>query len=122
MVDRVPSKAVKAALRVLCRLCLWGQIHVKVVEADVVVVLVKLLLNEAGWRVTELAMVVIDHLCGCGVATVGAGGTPNRAGRRVQEGKIELGENLYMLVQIYQIPNLSLQNGISLPCHYISQT
>lgn len=28
-------------------------------------VLVELLLDEGDWHVTEMAMVAIDHLCGC---------------------------------------------------------
>ncbi|RCV06709.1 hypothetical protein SEVIR_1G189000v4 [Setaria viridis] len=63
--DRVSSKAVKAALHVLCRLCPWGRNRVKAVEAGAVAALVELLLDEGGRRVTELAVVAIDHLCGC---------------------------------------------------------
>jgi len=63
--DRVSSKAVKAALHVLCRLCPWGRNRVKAVEAGAVATLVELLLDEGGRRVTELAVVAIDHLCGC---------------------------------------------------------
>lgn len=63
--DRVSSKAVRAALHVLCRLCPWGRNRVKAVEAGAVAALVELLLDEGGRRVTELAIVAIDHLCGC---------------------------------------------------------
>jgi len=63
--DRVSSKAVKAALHVLCRLCPWGRNRVKAVEAGAVATLVELLLDEGGRRVTELAVVAIDHLCVC---------------------------------------------------------
>ena len=63
--DRVSSKAVRAALHVLCRLCPWGRNRVKAVEAGAVAALVELLLDEGGRRVTELAVVAIDHLCGC---------------------------------------------------------
>lgn len=63
--DRVSSKAVKAALHVLCRLCPWGRNRVKAVEAGAVAVLVELLLDEGCRRATELAMVAVDHLCGC---------------------------------------------------------
>ncbi|KAL6634210.1 hypothetical protein ACP70R_026881 [Stipagrostis hirtigluma subsp. patula] len=63
--DRVSSKAVKAALHVLCRLCPWGRNRVKAVEAGAVAAMVELLLDEGGRRVTELAVVAIDHLCGC---------------------------------------------------------
>ncbi|OEL31823.1 E3 ubiquitin-protein ligase PUB23 [Dichanthelium oligosanthes] len=63
--DRVSSKAVRAALHVLCRLCPWGRNRVKAVEAGAVATLVELLLDEGGRRVTELAVVAIDHLCGC---------------------------------------------------------
>lgn len=63
--DRVSAKAVKAALHVLCRLCPWGRNRVKAVEAGAVTVLVELLLDEGGRHPTELAVVAIDHLCGC---------------------------------------------------------
>jgi hypothetical protein len=63
--DRVSSKAVRAALHVLCRLCPWGRNRVKAVQAGAVAALVELLLDEGGSRVTELAVVAIDHLCGC---------------------------------------------------------
>ncbi|XP_062217399.1 E3 ubiquitin-protein ligase PUB23-like [Phragmites australis] len=65
VVDRVSSKAVRAALHVLCRLCPWGRNRVKAVEAGAVAALVELLLDEGGRRVTELAVIVVDHLCGC---------------------------------------------------------
>ncbi|CAN6231968.1 unnamed protein product [Urochloa humidicola] len=64
--DRVSTKAVKAALHVLCRLCPWGRNRVKAVEAGAVAALVELLLeDDAGRRATELAVVAVDHLCGC---------------------------------------------------------
>ncbi|KAG0533302.1 hypothetical protein BDA96_04G181600 [Sorghum bicolor] len=63
--DRVSSKAVRAALHVLCRLCPWGRNRVKAVEAGAMAALVELLLDAGGRRVTELAVVAIDHLCGC---------------------------------------------------------
>ncbi|CAD6244505.1 unnamed protein product [Miscanthus lutarioriparius] len=63
--DRVSSKAVRAALHVLCRLCPCGRNRVKAVEAGAVAALVELLLDEGGRRVSELAVVAIDHLCGC---------------------------------------------------------
>uniref|UniRef100_A0A0E0NG30 U-box domain-containing protein n=1 Tax=Oryza rufipogon TaxID=4529 RepID=A0A0E0NG30_ORYRU len=67
--DGVSSKAVKAALHVLCRLCPWGRNRVKAVEAGAVAALVELLLDEEGGggrrRAAELAVVAIDHLCGC---------------------------------------------------------
>ncbi|KAK3154292.1 hypothetical protein QOZ80_2BG0188660 [Eleusine coracana subsp. coracana] len=63
--DRVSSKAVRAALHVLCRLCPWGRNRVKAVEAGAVPALVELLLDEGGRRATELAVVAVDHLCGC---------------------------------------------------------
>ncbi|CAL4887483.1 unnamed protein product [Urochloa decumbens] len=64
--DRVSSKAVKAALHVLCRLCPWGRNRVKAVEAGAVAAMVELLLDEGSHRrVAELAVVAVDHLCGC---------------------------------------------------------
>ena len=63
--DRVSAKAVKAALNVLCRLCPWGRNRVKAVEAGAMTVLVELLLDEGGRHPTEMAVVAIDHRCGC---------------------------------------------------------
>ncbi|KAF7081282.1 hypothetical protein CFC21_085242 [Triticum aestivum] len=63
--DRVSAKAVKAALNVLCRLCPWGRNRVKAAEAGAMTVLVELLLDDGGRHPTELAVVAIDHLCGC---------------------------------------------------------
>lgn len=71
--DRTLSpKAIKVALHVLCRLCPWGRNRVKAVEAGAVAAVVELLLNEGcgcggsnGKRAVELAVVAIDHLCGC---------------------------------------------------------
>ncbi|KQJ82572.1 E3 ubiquitin-protein ligase PUB23 [Brachypodium distachyon] len=62
------KKAVKISLQVLCRLCLWGRNRVKAVEAGAVSALVELLLDDRGSgskRAGELAVVVMDHLCGC---------------------------------------------------------
>ncbi|WVZ50107.1 hypothetical protein U9M48_001394 [Paspalum notatum var. saurae] len=61
--NRVSSKAVRAAMHVLCRLCPWGRNRVKAAEAGAVTTLVELLLDEGGGRVTELAIVAIDRLC-----------------------------------------------------------
>ncbi|CAM0912386.1 unnamed protein product [Alopecurus aequalis] len=63
--DRVSAKAVKAALHVLCRLCPWGRNRVKAVEAGAMTMLVEMLLDEGRRHPTELAVVAIDHLCGC---------------------------------------------------------
>uniref|UniRef100_A0ACD5ZB64 Uncharacterized protein n=1 Tax=Avena sativa TaxID=4498 RepID=A0ACD5ZB64_AVESA len=63
--DRVSAKAVKAALQVLCRMCPWGRNRVKAVEAGAMTVLVEMLLDEGSRHETELAVVAIDHLCGC---------------------------------------------------------
>ncbi|CAM0902345.1 unnamed protein product [Alopecurus aequalis] len=61
--DGVSAKAVRAALHVLCRLCPWNR--VKAVEAGAMTVLVELLLDDGSRHATELAVVAIDHLCGC---------------------------------------------------------
>ncbi|CAM0902344.1 unnamed protein product [Alopecurus aequalis] len=63
--DRVSAKAVKAALHVLCRLCPYGRNRVNAVEAGAMTVLVELLLDDGSRHATELAVVAIDHLCGC---------------------------------------------------------
>ncbi|CAO2042216.1 unnamed protein product [Urochloa humidicola] len=67
----MPTKAVKLALHVLCRLCPWGRNRIKAVEAGAMAALVELLLDHGcggsngGKRAGELAAVAIDHLCGC---------------------------------------------------------
>uniref|UniRef100_A0A0D9ZKM1 U-box domain-containing protein n=1 Tax=Oryza glumipatula TaxID=40148 RepID=A0A0D9ZKM1_9ORYZ len=70
--DRPSAKAVKVALHVLCRLCPWGRNRVKAVNAGAVSALVRLLLDEGcggggggDRRACELAVVAIDHICGC---------------------------------------------------------
>uniref|UniRef100_A0A0E0KQG7 U-box domain-containing protein n=1 Tax=Oryza punctata TaxID=4537 RepID=A0A0E0KQG7_ORYPU len=71
--DRLSAKAVKVALHVLCRLCPWGRNRVKAVDARAVSALVRLLLDEGSGgcnsggdrRACELAVVAIDHICGC---------------------------------------------------------
>ncbi|XP_052153603.1 E3 ubiquitin-protein ligase PUB23-like [Oryza glaberrima] len=70
--DRPSAKAVKVALHVLCRLCPWGRNRVKAVDAGAVSALVRLLLDEGcggggggDRRACELAVVAIDHICGC---------------------------------------------------------
>ncbi|KAF0935197.1 hypothetical protein E2562_031052 [Oryza meyeriana var. granulata] len=71
--DRLSAKAVKVALHVLCRLCPWGRNRVKAVEAGAVSALVCFLLDEGCGgcnggghrRACELAIVAIDHICGC---------------------------------------------------------
>uniref|UniRef100_A0A0E0Q4R9 U-box domain-containing protein n=1 Tax=Oryza rufipogon TaxID=4529 RepID=A0A0E0Q4R9_ORYRU len=62
------AKAVKVALHVLCRLCPWSRNRVKAVDVGAVSALVHLLLNEGcggDRRACELAVMAIDHICGC---------------------------------------------------------
>uniref|UniRef100_A0A0E0HXC1 U-box domain-containing protein n=1 Tax=Oryza nivara TaxID=4536 RepID=A0A0E0HXC1_ORYNI len=66
--DRPSAKAVKVALHVLCRLCPWSRNRVKAVDVGAVSALVRLLLNEGcggDRRACELAVMAIDHICGC---------------------------------------------------------
>ncbi|MQL99754.1 hypothetical protein Taro_032481 [Colocasia esculenta] len=63
--DQVSDKATKAALRILARLCLWGRNRTKATKAGGVPVLVELLLDDPEQRVCEMALVILDQLCGC---------------------------------------------------------
>lgn len=65
--DPVSPKATRSALKVLTLACPWGRNRVRVVEAGAVPVLVDLLLDAApeDRRLSEMALVVLDHLCGC---------------------------------------------------------
>lgn len=62
---RISHQANKAALVVLAVLCPWGRNRVKAAHAGAVPVLIELLLDEPERRVCELALVVLDRVCGC---------------------------------------------------------
>lgn len=55
----------KCALYVLAGLCPYGRNRVKAVRAGAVPVLIEMLLDEPERRICELALVVLDRLCGC---------------------------------------------------------
>jgi U-box domain len=76
----------KSALYVLAGLCSYGRNRIKVVRAGAVPVLIEMLLDEPERRICELAMVVLDRLCGCaeGRAEV----TGHAAGIAIMERKI----------------------------------
>lgn len=63
--DQVSSKAVKAALQVLCRLGPWGRNRVKVVEAGAVQLLIDMLLDERDKKACELMLFALEQLCRC---------------------------------------------------------
>ncbi|CAA6663765.1 unnamed protein product [Spirodela intermedia] len=63
--DQISLKASKAALRVLSQLSIWGKNRAKVTKAGGVGVILELLLDEQDGKVCEMAMVVLDQLCGC---------------------------------------------------------
>ncbi|OMO77000.1 hypothetical protein COLO4_25416 [Corchorus olitorius] len=64
--DQISQQASKAALKLLVELCPWGRNRIKAVEGGAVFVLVELLLESAAEkRGCELAMIVLDQLCGC---------------------------------------------------------
>lgn len=55
----------KNALYVLAGLCPYGRNRIKAVRAGAVPVLIEMLLDEPERRICELALVVLDRLCGC---------------------------------------------------------
>ncbi|CAA7400262.1 unnamed protein product [Spirodela intermedia] len=63
--DQISLKASKAALRVLSQLSIWGKNRAKATKAGGVGVILELLLDEQDGKVCEMAMVVLDQLCGC---------------------------------------------------------
>lgn len=64
--DRVSNQALKYALKLLIELNPWGRNRVKAVGCGAVHVLVELLLDGSlDRRISELALVVLDQLCGC---------------------------------------------------------
>ncbi|XP_062112417.1 E3 ubiquitin-protein ligase PUB23-like [Humulus lupulus] len=66
--DQVSRTAFKAALQLLIQLCPWGRNRIKAVEAGAVPVLIELLLetnSSEKRRCVEVAMAVLDLLCGC---------------------------------------------------------
>lgn len=63
--DRISQQASKAALKLLLEVCPWGRNRIKAVEGGAVSVLIELLLGTSEKRFCELALVVLDQLCGC---------------------------------------------------------
>ncbi|MBA0658181.1 hypothetical protein Goklo_010412 [Gossypium klotzschianum] len=63
--DDVSQQATKAALKLLVELCPWGRNRIKAVEGGAVFVLIELLLGTSETRASELALIVLGHLCGC---------------------------------------------------------
>lgn len=63
--DQISLKASKAALRVLSQLSGWGRNRAKATKAGGVGAILELLLDEHDGKVCEIAMVVLDQLCGC---------------------------------------------------------
>ncbi|XVF19612.1 hypothetical protein REPUB_Repub11eG0125700 [Reevesia pubescens] len=64
--DQISQQASKAALKLLVELCPWGRNRIKAVEGDAVFVLIELLLEiTSDKRASELALIVLDQLCGC---------------------------------------------------------
>ncbi|KAK8489035.1 hypothetical protein V6N11_013196 [Hibiscus sabdariffa] len=63
--DQISQQATKAALKLLVELFPWGRNRIKAVEGGAVFVLVELLLESSNKRTSELALIVLDQLCGC---------------------------------------------------------
>ncbi|KAH1067057.1 hypothetical protein J1N35_032044 [Gossypium stocksii] len=63
--DEISQQATKAALKLLVELCPWGRNRIKAVEGGAVFVLIELLLGTSETRASELALIVLGHLCGC---------------------------------------------------------
>ncbi|XVF69274.1 hypothetical protein PTKIN_Ptkin11bG0067900 [Pterospermum kingtungense] len=64
--DQISQQASKAALKLLVELCPWGRNRIKAVEGGAVFVLIELLLEtNVDKRACELALIVLDQVCGC---------------------------------------------------------
>ncbi|XAR60191.1 Ubiquitin--protein ligase [Bertholletia excelsa] len=63
--DKISEQASKAGLKLLAEVSPWGRNRVKVVQSGAVPVLVEMLLESSERRTCELALVVLDKLCGC---------------------------------------------------------
>ncbi|KMT04952.1 hypothetical protein BVRB_7g171180 [Beta vulgaris subsp. vulgaris] len=64
--DHISNMATKNALKLLIELNPWGRNRVKAVGSGAIHMLVELLINgSVDRRISELALVVLDQLCGC---------------------------------------------------------
>ncbi|XWS28502.1 hypothetical protein CRYUN_Cryun25bG0075100 [Craigia yunnanensis] len=63
--DQISQQASKAALKLLVELCPWGRNRIKAVEGGAMFILIELLLETSDKRACELALIVLDQLCGC---------------------------------------------------------
>jgi len=63
--DNISNQSTKFGLKLLVDLNPWGRNRVKVVKAGLVRVLVDLLIDGLERRTSELALMVLDQLCGC---------------------------------------------------------
>lgn len=63
--DQISNQTTKAAFQILIELCPWGRNRIKAVDAEAVSLLVELLLDAPERRVCEMALMVLDLLCGC---------------------------------------------------------
>ncbi|KAL0436246.1 UNVERIFIED_CONTAM: E3 ubiquitin-protein ligase PUB23 [Sesamum radiatum] len=62
---KISAQATKPALKLLVELCPWGRNKVKAAESGAVSILIELLLETTERRACELALTVLDQLCGC---------------------------------------------------------
>ncbi|KAL0459996.1 UNVERIFIED_CONTAM: E3 ubiquitin-protein ligase PUB23 [Sesamum latifolium] len=62
---KISAQATKAALKLLVELCPWGRNKVKAAQSGAVAVLIELMLETTERRACELALTVLDQLCGC---------------------------------------------------------
>ncbi|XWS71396.1 hypothetical protein CRYUN_Cryun03dG0134700 [Craigia yunnanensis] len=63
--DQISQHASKSALKLLVELCPWGRNRIKAVDGGAVFVLIDILLETSDKRASELALIVLDQLCGC---------------------------------------------------------
>lgn len=64
--DKISQAACKAALKLLAEISRWGRNRIKAVQGGAVSILIELLLEIASdKRACELALTVLDQLCGC---------------------------------------------------------
>ncbi|PKA58335.1 E3 ubiquitin-protein ligase PUB23 [Apostasia shenzhenica] len=71
LTDRTSKQATKSTLQLLVDLCPLGRNRVKAAKAGAAAALVDLLLEEEDRRTCEMALIVLDKLCGCAEGRAG---------------------------------------------------
>ncbi|XP_071690652.1 E3 ubiquitin-protein ligase PUB22-like [Rutidosis leptorrhynchoides] len=63
--DQISQKATKATLKLLINVCPWGRNRIKAAENGVVSALIDILLDCTDKRVSEMIIILLDHVCQC---------------------------------------------------------